>query len=450
MTSPLRLVFWESTKACNLTCRHCRAVPQKALGPTELKTAEAFDLIDQIAEVAKPVFVLSGGEPLFRPDLFDIGAYGVESGFRMALATNGTLVTEQVAAHIADTGFSRVAISLDGAVPATHDKFRGLPGSHALALRGLRHLRDEGVSVQINSTIAKHNVSELPAILALALEIGADALHLFMLVPVGCGLEIAPSAMLPADEYERVLRWFDEQSKDCPIDLKATCAPHYYRIRAQRIEEERSRGDRTSTFIAAGTRAKAAPMLLGRPGPGGSGGSDGPGESGGPGGSGGSRAVHHQHLSAMTRGCLAGTSVCFVSNEGAVYPCGYLPVSAGDTRLTKFKDIWASSPVFQQLRDPHAYEGKCGECRFEAICGGCRARAYAATGSFLAEEPFCTYRSDLEAARGSVLGTRSSAPGTRHAVLEGRYSGLGTRRSVVGHQTSTEYPVPSTVKEVQS
>ncbi len=186
--------------------------------------------------------------------------------------------------------------------------------------------------------------------------------------------------MLPADEYERVLHWFDERSKTCPIDLKATCAPHYYRIRAQRLEEERRRGDFSGTFIAPGTRAKAAPAFFvpgsGRPNTGG----------GHPG----------QHLSAMTRGCLAGTSVCFVSNEGRVYPCGYLPVSAGDTRAQRFKDIWAYSPVFKDLRDPHALEGKCGECRYDAICGGCRARAYAATGSFLAEEPFCTYRPDLD------------------------------------------------------
>jgi MoaA/NifB/PqqE/SkfB family radical SAM enzyme len=237
MNPSLRLVFWETTKACNLSCRHCRAVPQRSLGPMELTTRRALDLIDDIARVARPVMVLSGGEPLFRPDLFDIGEYGVESGFRMALATNGTLVTERVAARIADAGFSRVAISLDGALADTHDRFRGLPGSHALALRGLRNLRDEGVSIQINSTIARHNVAELPHLLDLALSIGADALHLFMLVPVGCGLEIAPTEMLPADEYERVLHWFDAQSKDCPIDLKATCAPHYYRIRAQRIEE---------------------------------------------------------------------------------------------------------------------------------------------------------------------------------------------------------------------
>jgi AdoMet-dependent heme synthase len=366
MTSSLRLVFWETTKACNLSCRHCRAVPRRSLGPTELTTSRAFDLIDQIAKVAKPVFVLSGGEPLFRPDLFDIAEYGVATGFRMALATNGTLVNGLTAARIADAGISRVAISLDGADPATHDFFRGMPGSYALALRGIRNLRDEGVSVQINSTIAKHNVSEVPRLLDLALALGADALHLFMLVPVGCGLEIAPAEMLPADEYERVLRWFDEESRTCPIDLKATCAPHYYRIRAQRIEGERRRGDTSSTFIAPGTRAKAAPTLLGG-------------------------GQHGQHLSAMTRGCLAGTSVCFISNEGAVYPCGYLPVAAGDTRSTSFADIWNDSPVFAQLRDFKNYDGKCGECRYGAICGGCRARAYASTGSFLAEEPFCTY-----------------------------------------------------------
>src|SRR5205085_1384453 len=163
--------------------------------------------------------------------------------------------------------------------------------SHAQAMRGIQLLRDEGVSVQINSTIAKHNVTELPALLDLALAIDADALHLFMLVPVGCGLEIAPTEMLPADEYERVLRWFDEQSKSCPIDLKATCAPHYYRIRAQRLEDERARGDFSGTFIAPGTKAKAAPQMFG-----------GVQGAGGPGGAGGGAHGGHQALSAMTRG----------------------------------------------------------------------------------------------------------------------------------------------------
>jgi len=383
ITPSLRLVFWETTKACNLSCRHCRAVPQRTLGPTELNTSRAFNLIDAIAEVAKPVMVLSGGEPLFRPDIFDICDYGVQTGFRMALATNGTLVTEKVAARIADAGFSRVAISIDGAVAETHDRFRNLPGSHQLAIRGINNLRAEGVSVQINSTVAKHNVQEVPKMLELALALGADALHLFMLVPVGCGVEIAPTEMLPADEYERVLHWFDERSKDCPIDLKATCAPHYYRIRAQRLEDERARGDFSGTFIAPGTRAKAAAQMFGAAGKAG-----GAAASGHPGGHPGG----HQALSAMTRGCLAGTSVCFVSNEGRVYPCGYLPTSAGDTSVQRFAEIWNNSTVFQQLRNPEEYDGKCGDCRFVSICGGCRARAFAATGSFLAEEPFCTYR----------------------------------------------------------
>ena len=368
----LRLVFWETTKACNLSCRHCRAVPQRTPCAGELTTSQALDLIDQIARVGKPVMVLSGGEPLFRPDIFDITAYGVETGLRMALATNGTLVTAKIAARIADAGIARVAISIDGATAATHDRFRGQPGSHARALRGLRSLRDEGVSVQLNSTIARHNVGELPAILDLALEVGADALHLFMLVPVGCGLQIAPTEMLPADEYERVLQWFDEQSRRCRIDLKATCAPHYFRIRAQRVETDRRAGHFQSSVIPR--------HLLTH-------GVSGAGPS------------HHEAFSAMTRGCLAGTAVCFVSNVGAVFPCGYLPVTAGDVRRDRFADIWNASPVFEQLRDPAALTGKCGACRYESICGGCRARAYAATGSFLSEEPFCTYRPDLDQPR---------------------------------------------------
>lgn len=360
--APLRLLFWETTKACNLRCRHCRAVPEAGLGPDELTTKEAFALIDQIAEISRPILVLSGGEPLYRPDIFEIGAKGLEAGLRMALATNGTLVTKAVAKRIKDTGFSRVAISMDGALESTHDRFRGLPGSHAKALEGIRNLRERGVSVQINSTVAKHNVQELPALLELALRETADALHIFMLVPVGCGLEIADREMLPADEYERVLHWFYDESKNVPIDLKATCAPHYFRVRAQRIVEERAHGDRSTPFVAHGTRAKAAPGLHGG-----------------------------QQLSAMTRGCLAGSAVCFVSNVGSVYPCGYLPVSAGSIRQTPFAEIWKSSPVFGALRDPDALTGKCGLCKYVAICAGCRARAYAATGDYLAEEPFCTY-----------------------------------------------------------
>jgi AdoMet-dependent heme synthase len=210
-------------------------------------------------------------------------------------------------------------------------------------------------------------VTELPALLDLALSLGADALHIFMLVPVGCGVSIADREMLPSDEYERVLHWFYDQSKDVAIDLKATCAPHYFRVRAQRIVEERRHGDRSTPFVARGTKLKAAPDPAGgRP------------------------------LSAMTRGCLAGTAVCFVSNAGDVYPCGYLPVSAGNVRQQRFGEIWAKSAVFEQLRDPSALTGKCGICKYEGICGGCRARAFSDHGDYMAEEPFCSYEPILD------------------------------------------------------
>jgi heme b synthase len=363
---PLRLIFWETTKACNLECKHCRAVPQKGLGPYDLTTPEAIELMNAVAEIARPVFILSGGEPLYRPDIFDLAQYGKALGFRMALATNGTLVTEAVARQVEDAGISRVSISLDGALEATHDGFRGVSGAWAGAIRGIRNLRARGISVQINSTVARHNVLELPDLLNLALGLDCDALHIFMLVPVGCGLELAESAMLPADEYERVLHWFYDRSKDVSIDLKATCAPHYFRVRAQRIVDERQHGDRSTPFVAHGTRLKAAPDPAGgRP------------------------------LSSMTRGCLAGTAVCFVSNQGDVFPCGYLPVSAGTVRKQSFRDIWQSADVFRNLRDPDGLEGKCGVCRYHAICAGCRARAYAQSGNYLSEEPYCNYEPEV-------------------------------------------------------
>jgi AdoMet-dependent heme synthase len=367
---PLRLLFWETTKACNLQCKHCRAVPQKGLGPSDLSTAEAMAMMDAVAEIARPVFILSGGEPLYRPDIFELAAYGRSLGFRMALATNGTLVDDDIADRIREAGISRVSISLDGAWPSTHDRFRGVDGAWRDAVRGIGLLRQRGISVQINSTIAKHNVSELDDMLAMALRLGCDALHIFMLVPVGCGLELAESAMLPANEYERVLHWFYDKSKEVSIDLKATCAPHYFRVRAQRIGYEREQGDRSTPFVAPGTRLHAAPDPAGgRP------------------------------LSSMTRGCLAGTAVCFVSQQGEVFPCGYLPVSAGNVRRQPFREIWSGAEIFQRLRDPNGLEGKCGECRFHGICAGCRARAYAASGNYLSEEPFCVYQPASENSR---------------------------------------------------
>lgn len=354
--NPLRLVFWETTAGCNLRCIHCRASATEVSSEQDLSTGEGRALIEGIADCAppfdpaqgrpsqRPILVLSGGEPLYREDIYDLASHATELGLPLALATNGTLVTQEVAAKVKATGVRRASISFDGADPETHDSFRGLPGSFDRALEGMRHLQEAGVPVQINSTIARHNVHQIEELLQLALARGAVALHIFMLVPVGCGVQIADEQMIEAEEYERVLEWFYQKSLEVPLDLKATCAPHYLRIMRQKAREE-------------GVSIR--------------------------------RETHG--MGATTRGCLAGTGVCFVSHKGEVYPCGYLPVLAGNVRQQPLKEIWEHSEVFARLRDLGNLGGKCGVCEYRACCMGCRARAFAATGDYLDEEPYCIY-----------------------------------------------------------
>ena len=394
-----RLIFWEVTKGCNLRCIHCRATATELASPTDLPTSRALNIIDQIAAFGNPILVLSGGEPLYRSDIFQLASYAKDKGLRVALATNGTLVTKEVARMIADSGVKRVSISLDGADAATHDSFRGIPGAFEAALHGFRNLKEVGMSVQINTTIARHNADQLPRVLDLAKSVGADALHTFLLVPVGCGVDIADDQMVPPEEYERMLNWFYDQSLEGGIELKATCAPHYFRVVRQRRVADRHAAEAAGKAAPPAVSAEHAPahpgigpndMLM----PGGTGislrpQSPPPGQhtghpTGHPGG-------HPNDMNAMTKGCLAGTGVCFISHEGEVFPCGYLPAIAGDLRKQPFADIWNDAQVFNDLRDTDNLKGKCGCCEFRNVCMGCRARAFAATGDYLDPEPFCVY-----------------------------------------------------------
>ncbi|PYX47380.1 MAG: radical SAM/SPASM domain-containing protein [Acidobacteria bacterium] len=391
-----RLVFWEVTKGCNLRCIHCRATATELSSPTDLPTRTALNIIEQIAAAANPILVLSGGEPLYRSDIFQLARYGTDKGLRVALATNGTLVTKDVARMIVDAGVRRVSISLDGADALTHDSFRGIPGAFEAAVRGLQNLKALGMSVQINMTIARHNAHQLPDVLQLARNLGADALHTFLLVPVGCGVDIAAEQMVPPEEYERMLNWFYDQSLVGGIELKATCAPHYFRVARQRRAADRRAAEQLATIAPVQTpkvpdRSSIGPTDMTMPG------STGialksQGIGGHPGG-------HPSDLNAMTKGCLAGTGVCFISHEGEIYPCGYLPVIAGDLRKQTFADIWENSTVFHELRDTSGLKGKCGCCEFRNVCMGCRARAYAATGDFMDEEPFCVYQPRTQSLR---------------------------------------------------
>lgn len=342
----LRLVFWELTARCNLKCQHCRAEAQEDFAGGELTTEEILRVAREMRADADPILVLTGGEPLARPDFFPIAEGCVKLFTRVALATNGTLIDDALAKRIVDVGIQRASISFDGAVAATHDKFRGLAGSFDQALAGFDALRRAGLSVQANVTITRHNLAEIEDILALLLAHGADAFHVFMLVPVGCGAEISEDTRLTPAESETVLTWLFEKSLALQgrIHIKATCAPTYFRI----------------------MRETARKNGLSLP-----------------------EAGHGMH--AVTRGCLAGSGVCFISRTGDVQPCGYLPVVVGNVRERPLGEIWDSSEAFADLRDPNLLTGKCGACAFKFVCQGCRARAYAHSGDFLAEEPDCAY-----------------------------------------------------------
>jgi len=340
----LRLVAWEVTRSCNLACVHCRAAAQNRPYENELSTAEAFALLDDIVSCATPIIILTGGEPLLRPDIFELAAYGTSKGLRMTMAPNGTLITADNARRMVETGIQRISVSLDGATAASHDAFRQVPGAYAGALQGIAHARRAGLEFQINTTITRRNLAELPAIQDLAVELGAVAHHVFLLVPTGRGKDIEEQA-IDAAQYEQALNWFYEQKYRVPLQLKATCAPHYYRILRQRARQD----GKSVTVDAFG-------------------------------------------LDAMTRGCLGGTGFCFVSHVGQVQPCGYLELDCGNIRHRKFSEIWRDSKIFKDLRDFSRYQGKCGRCEYLRVCGGCRARAYESTGNYLAEEPLCLYQ----------------------------------------------------------
>lgn len=339
----LRLVAWEITRNCNLSCIHCRASATHGPYTGELNTEKALNLIDQIAEVGSPIVILTGGEPLLRSDVFEIAAYGTRKGLRMVMAPNGTLMTEAFVKKMIDSGIKRISISMDGASKESHDNFRGVDGAFDGALNGIRLAREAGLEFQINTTITKKNLDQIPAIQDLAVEAGAAAHHIFLLVPTGRGKYIADQE-ITSEEYERTLHWFYDQKKKTPLQLKATCAPHYYRILRQRAKAEGRKID----FKTDG-------------------------------------------LDAVTRGCLGGTGFCFISHTGIVQPCGFLDLNCGDVTKASFASIWNSSPIFLSLRDFDNLKGKCGKCEYKKVCGGCRARAYEAVGDFLAEEPLCTY-----------------------------------------------------------
>jgi len=322
----------------------------------DLSTAQAISLIEQLAELGRaqammPVLVFSGGEPLCREDLFELVKQAKSLGIVPALATNGTLIDAAVAKMIKDSGIARVAVSLDGATAEVHNKLRQLEGSFERAVDGINHLRDRKVPFQINVTLTKHNAGQLEDIYELTESLGAIALHIFMLVPVGCGQVLAETDMLSPQQYEEKMLDICRLESLGRLQMKVTCGPHYQRV----IRQQGLYHSRTGT-------AQNDDVVPGR--------------------------SKHKGVS---KGCLAGLGVLFVGHQGDVFPCGYLPVKCGNVLEDKLSQIWYNNQNLARMRDSSALEGKCGVCGYRQVCGGCRGRAYAATGNYMAEEPFCVY-----------------------------------------------------------
>ena len=339
-----RLIAWEVTRSCNLACRHCRAEAHPEPYPGELSTAEAKALIDTFPQVGDPIVIFTGGDPMMRPDVYELGAYATAKGLRCVMSPNGTLITPENARRIKEAGFQRCSISIDGADAASHDAFRCVPGAFDASLRGIEYLKSVGVEFQINTTVTKNNLASFKDIFHLCERLGAAAWHIFLLVPMGRAAGLVDQ-VITAREYEDVLHWFYDFRKTTTMHLKATCAPHYYRILRQRAHEE---------------GVAVTPDTFG--------------------------------MDAMTRGCLGGTGFCFISHTGQLQPCGYLTLDCGNVRDTPFPELWRTTPWFRKFRAQEEYQGKCGPCEYHKVCGGCRARAFSMSGDPMAQDPLCTYQ----------------------------------------------------------
>jgi radical SAM protein with 4Fe4S-binding SPASM domain len=342
------VLSWNFTRRCNLKCAHCYINATTQELADELTTEESKRLIDQICEVSRPLLILSGGEPLLRSDVYEIISYGASKGLKMGLGSNGSLIDDAAARRLKDAGITTVSISLDSHIPEQHDEFRGVAGAWEKAVGAIKALRENGVLVQVNTTVTQQNYDQIDDIMSLAESLGVENFHLFFLVPTGRGAKIADIS--PA-KYESMIKTVFAKAARHKLNVRPSCAPQFMRI--------------------------AKNMGL--------------------------------DMRQWIRGCIAGLYYCRVYANGDITPCPYLPIKLGNIREKSFKEIWFGSDMFKALRDFNALKGKCGICEYKLVCGGCRARAYGLSsdfidycgdlhepaevrGDYLAEDPWCIYQ----------------------------------------------------------
>ena len=366
------LAIWEVTQACDLACLHCRASAQPYGHPGELTTDEGKDLINQIAALQVPVFVLTGGDPIKRPDLFELIEHARGVGVRVSLTPSATpLLTRDVIFGLKEAGLARLAVSLDGATAFTHDLFRGMSGSFARTLDAIRWANEAGLPCQINTTFSRRNIGEIDSLVQIMESLKITLWSVFFLVPTGRG---QLSDLLNAEEFEQIFARLHQLSKTTSFDIKTTEAQHYRRYLLQQHVAERQSG------IPPAAPVERPADMIGR----------------------------------APRGLNDGKGFVFISHLGEIFPSGFLPLAAGNIRLQTLASIYRHSPLFRRLRDTSQLEGKCGQCEFKEVCGGSRSRAYALTGDPMAEEPCCAY-----IPKGYVMPPPTIRKATTRHVLQG-------------------------------
>lgn len=358
------IVIWEVTRACQLVCTHCRADAIRSRNPFELSTDEGRRLLDDLASFGapRPLVVLTGGDPFERPDLAELVAHGTKIGLSMSLSPSVTdRLTRPLLVELRDAGAKAVSLSLDGASAQSHDSFRGVEGVFAATLDAARTVRDIGLRLQVNTTVTRGNVHELPRILESVLDLGAALWSVFFLIPTGRGTHLEP---LTAAEEEEVLHWLHDVSG--LVAIKTTEAPHYRRIAIQRADVSALDDAFPVGPLRSALREDTADLLGGR--------------------------EPRLRRPRPPIDVNAGRGFAFVDHVGMVYPSGFLPTAVGSVREQPFAVIYRRSALLQALRDPDSFGGRCGHCEFRTVCGGSRSRAYAATGDLLAEDPSCNYQ----------------------------------------------------------
>lgn len=364
------MVIWETTQACDLACRHCRAEGQPNHDPNALSFEEGCKLIDQIESFGtpRPLVVLTGGDPFKRKDIFDLVKYGTERGLPMAVSPSGTpLLNRENLLHLKEVGARAISLSLDASNAAMHDDFRRVPGSYDWTVNGWKMAREIGKKLQVNSTVTRYNLFDLPDLFALVRDLGAMTWSLFFLVPTGRGLsedEISP------EDYEAVMNFLYDASKY--IGAKTTEGHQYKRIVLQRAYLD-AHGIAPEKYMQLNEtyyrlKKRLDEVSEGFPVP-----------------------QQSDRIRRTPMHINSAEGFVFISLKGEVFPSGYLPLTAGNVRETSLVNIYRDSPLFRSLRNHGELKGRCGACEFNGVCGGSRSRAYAMTSDVLAEEPFCTY-----------------------------------------------------------